>query len=96
MSLDELMAHAKKYSKSYQNDLSKGWKSSKWSIPEERPFMCTKTVTKLNLANNGILSVELKQAFEADQAEISETTTDRSTITLMERTEREQKLPRGY
>lgn len=70
---EQLYAHAKKYAPAYKNDLKNGTKYSKWSIPEEAPFMMLKTVTKLNLANNGILSVELKQAFIVDQATPVET-----------------------
>jgi recombination protein RecT len=68
MSMEELFAHAKKYSKLYQNDLRKNKKESKWSIESELPFMCLKTVTKLNLSNNGILSVEMQKAKTSDEA----------------------------
>lgn len=68
-----LMNHAKKYSKLYQVDLRKGSKLSKWSVPEELPAMCLKTVTKLNLANNGVLSIEMQQAIQADQSVPKET-----------------------
>lgn len=72
MSIEELLAHAKKYSKLYQVDLRKKTKLSKWSIEEERPFMCLKTVTKLNLSNNGILSIEMQKAKIADEAVVDE------------------------
>ena len=72
MSMNELLAHAKKYSKLYQVDLRKKSKLSKWSIPDELPFMCLKTVTKLNLSNNGILSVEMQKAKIADDAVVDE------------------------
>lgn len=72
MSMEELMEHARMYSKMYQNDLKKGTKSSKWSIPEERGAMCRKTVTKLNLSKNGILSIEMQKAVQCDNAVINE------------------------
>jgi recombination protein RecT len=72
MSMNELLAHAKKYSKLYQVDLRKKSQLSKWSIAEELPFMCLKTVTKLNLSNNGILSVEMQKAKIADDAVVDE------------------------
>jgi recombination protein RecT len=72
MSIEELLAHAKKYSKLYQLDLRKKTKLSKWSIPEELPSMCLKTVTKLNLSNNGILSIEMQKAKIADEAVVDE------------------------
>ena len=72
MSMEELMAHASKYSKLYQNDLKYGSKSSKWSIPEERGVMCEKTVMKLNLSRNGILSIEMQRAMSCDNSVIGE------------------------
>ena len=72
MSIEELMAHAAKYSKMYQNDLRYGSKNSKWSIPEERGAMCEKTVMKLNLSKNGILSIEMQRALNCDNAVINE------------------------
>lgn len=72
MSMEELMEHAKKYSKQYQNDLKYGKTTSKWSIPEERGAMCEKTVSKLNLAKNGVLSIEMQHAMECDNAVIDE------------------------
>lgn len=72
MSMEELMEHAKKYSKQYQKDLKYGEKTSKWSIPEERGAMCEKTVSKLNLAKNGVLSIEMQRAMECDNSVIDE------------------------
>lgn len=72
MSMEELMAHAAKYSKMYQADLKYGNKNSKWSIPEERGAMCEKTVMKLNLSKNGILSIEMQRALNCDNAVIGE------------------------
>ena len=72
MSMEELFAHAKKYSKLYQSDLRKKKQESKWSLESDLPFMCLKTVTKLNLSNNGILSVEMQKAKISDEAVLNE------------------------
>ena len=67
MSNDELEAHALKYSKVYAKD-----KTGLWAT--DRPAMCAKTVTKLNISKNAPLSVEdvhaanLSKALKADQA----------------------------
>lgn len=72
MSMEELMEHARKYSKMYQNDLKYGTHKSKWSIEEERGAMCEKTVAKLNLSKNGVLSIEMQRAVRCDNAVINE------------------------
>lgn len=74
MSIDELMFHATRYSKAYQYDLRYGKKTSPWSDVEGGGFgkMCEKTVMKLNLSKNGILSVQLIQAFKADGSVIND------------------------
>lgn len=89
MSMEELMAHAVKYSKMYQNDLKYGSKSSKWSIPEERGAMCEKTVLKLNLSKNGILSIEMQRAMNCDNAVIGEN----GEPEYIDRTDDENKAP---
>ena len=67
MSNDELEAHALKYSKVYAKD-----KTGLWAT--DRPAMCAKTVTKMNISKNAPLSVEdvhaskLFKAIKADQA----------------------------
>ena len=71
MSNDELEAHALKYSKVYAKDKTGLWKT-------DRPAMCEKTVTKLNISKNAPLSVEdvaaanLVKALRADQAVIND------------------------
>jgi recombination protein RecT len=74
MSMEQLMNHAKEYSKLYQSDLRSGGKNkmSKWSIDKERHFMCLKTVTKLNLASNGILSIDMQKAKMVDDAVVNQ------------------------
>ncbi len=58
MSKDEVLAHGKKYSKSFT---SGPWK-------ENTEAMCLKTVTKLLLSKFGILSIEMQRAIKWDQA----------------------------
>lgn len=62
MTVDELMEHGKKYSKSFNNGQ---WK-------DNPHVMMLKTVIKLLLSKYGILSVQLEKALQADQAIISE------------------------
>ncbi len=64
MTVEELEAHGKKYSKSY--DKSNGlWKKD----PHK---MMLKTLLKLLLSKYGILSVDMQRAMESDQAAITE------------------------
>ena len=65
MTVEELEAHAKKYSQTY-----KKYKSGLWK--DEFDGMARKTVTKLNLSKNAPLSIELQRATLADQAVIKE------------------------
>ena len=71
MSNDELEAHALKYSKVYAKD-----KTGLWAT--DRPAMCAKTVTKMNISKNAPLSVEdvhaskLFKAIKADQAVVND------------------------
>jgi len=64
MTVDELRAHAKRYSASY------GRASSPWSTNFHA--MALKTVTKLNLSRWGLLSVEMQTAVKADQAVVTD------------------------
>src|SRR5688572_15700618 len=61
MTTEQVQAHAKKYSKSYNND------SSPWKTEFEA--MATKTVLKNLLSKYGILSVEMANAIETDADE---------------------------
>lgn len=65
MSRAEVQHHAEKYSKSYQYDLKKGAKSSRWSIDFD--VMAQKTVIKRLLSQWGILSIEMQKAITEDQ-----------------------------
>lgn len=55
---DDLLAHGKKYSKTYGNG---PWKT-------EQDKMCAKTALKLTLSQWGIMSIDMKRAAMADQA----------------------------
>lgn len=65
MTTDEVSNHAKKYSASYKQDLSKGWKSSRWTLDFDS--MAKKTVLKLLLSKWGILSIDMQRAIQDDQ-----------------------------
>ena len=70
MTVEELQAHGKKYSKTYSKD------SSKWK--EDFDGMAMKTVIKLNISKYAPLSVEMQQmqqAIVADQAIINDVET---------------------
>lgn len=70
MTNEELETHARKYSKVYKSDGTGGglWKT-------DRPAMAIKTVCKLNIYRNAVLSIidnSLSTAIKADQAIISD------------------------
>ena len=74
MTIDELQAHAEKYSQSYAYDMRSGRKSSVWSTNFDA--MAKKTVLKKLLNNFGIISIDqqsidLARALQADQAVIT-------------------------
>ncbi len=75
MTVEELQAHAEKYSQSYAYDLRSGKKSSVWSTNFDA--MAKKTVLKKLLSNFGIISIDqqsaaLVTALQADQAVITD------------------------
>lgn len=75
MTVEELQAHAEKYSQSYAYDLRSGKKSSVWSTNFDA--MARKTVLKRLLSNFGVISIDqqsaaLATALQADQAVITE------------------------
>ena len=75
MSVEELQAHAEKYSQSYAYDIRSGRKSSVWSTNFDA--MAKKTVLKKLLSNFGIISIDqqsaaLATALQADQAVVTE------------------------
>ncbi|MBE8951327.1 MAG: recombinase RecT [Quinella sp. 3Q1] len=75
MTVEELQAHAEKYSQSYAYDLRSNRKTSVWSTNFDA--MAKKTVLKKLLGNFGIISIDqqsaaLATALQADQAVITE------------------------
>ena len=75
MTIEEIQAHAQKYSQSYAYDLKSGKKSSVWSTNFDA--MAKKTVLKRLLSSFGIMSIDQKgadlaTALQADQAVITE------------------------
>ena len=75
MTVDELQAHAEKYSQSYAFDLRTGRKSSVWTTNFDA--MAKKTVLKKLLSNFGVISIDqqsaaLATALQADQAVVTE------------------------
>jgi len=67
MTIQELEAHAKKYSQTYKKGFGL-WK-------DDFESMCLKTVTKLNLSKNAPLSVDMQKAMVTDQAVIRDSET---------------------
>ncbi len=75
MTVEELQAHAEKYSQSYAYDMRSGKKSSVWSTNFDA--MAKKTVLKKLLSNFGVISIDqqsaaLATALQADQAVVTE------------------------
>ena len=65
-SVEQLDAHAKKYSASYR----KGWDSSLWK--SDFDAMARKTLLRQLISKWGIMSVEMEKAYTGDQAVIRE------------------------
>lgn len=65
MTVAEMEAHAVKYVPLYRTDKAKGTKLSKW-ITDERESMCLKTVIKLLLSREGMLSTDMAKAIDSD------------------------------
>ena len=77
MTKAEVEAHAEKYSQGYRADKSKGYKSSTWSTNFDA--MASKTVLKKLLNTWGILSADMAEAIQSDQAVV-----DKNTITYVD------------
>jgi recombination protein RecT len=70
MTVEQIEAHARKYSQAYQYDLRKGYTKSPWST--DKDGMSRKTVVKLNINRHGPMSTELQRAIELDQAVVND------------------------
>lgn len=66
MSVEEMEAHALRYSQTYRSKYDNVRQASKWSTDFED--MAKKTVIKLNLSKNAPLSVEMQDAIKSDQS----------------------------
>jgi recombination protein RecT len=66
MSEEQIESHATRFSKMYAADKQYKSMKSKWSDPLARPKMALKTVLKSLLGTYGILTTDLKAAFEKD------------------------------
>lgn len=77
MTKAEVEAHAEKYSQSYGYDKRSGKKSSPWSTNFDA--MASKTVLKKLLNAWGILSADMAEAIQSDQAVV-----DKNTITYVD------------
>lgn len=66
MSKEEMEQHALRYSQTYRSTDAYTKSQSKWTTDFDS--MAAKTVIKLNLSKNGVLSTELQEAIIADQA----------------------------
>ena len=73
MSREEMEAHAQRYSQTYRSTTSYIKEQSKWTTDFDA--MARKTVIKLNLSKNGVLTTELQDAIIADQAIMREENT---------------------
>lgn len=70
MSKEEMNAHALRYSQTYKSNVAYIKEQSKWTTDFDA--MALKTVIKLNLSKNGVLSTELQEAIRADQSVMHE------------------------
>jgi len=70
MPKEAINAHARRYSKSYRYDINNKKSSSLWSTDFDS--MAKKTVLRQLLSKWGIMSVEMQQAYTADQGVIDE------------------------
>jgi recombination protein RecT len=77
MTVEQIEAHAKKFSKAYQYDVKQNKRTSIWSDPDQRDTMAIKTVLKKLLSTYGVLSTELTNAMQHDTDHEATRTTGR-------------------
>lgn len=63
----KMQAHARKYSRGYENDLRKGTSYTYWS--KDFDGMAMKTMLRQIISKWGIMSIKMQQAYEADSAD---------------------------
>lgn len=68
--IEDIQSHAKRYSRGYRYDLETGKKSSPWSTNFDA--MAKKTMIRQLIGKWGIMSVEMQQAYVADQGVIDD------------------------
>lgn len=73
ISIEEAMAHGKRFSKSYQYDLKENKKSSLWST--DIISMGKKTSLKMLLSKYGIMSIEMQDAFVTESEDFDDALT---------------------
>ena len=96
MTNDQLEVHASKYSDLYKADKRNKTKYSKWST-DERPSMCNKTVVKLLLSREGVLSTDMEYALSKDNDRELVSKSDRSEIPeaeVIDQSEDDEKKPK--
>lgn len=85
MTMDQVMCHARKFSKSYQNDIKYKKATSVWST--DPVAMGRKTVIKALLTRYGIQSVEMQDAFIADAVDDNfDTAADKAKVRIEKET----------
>lgn len=70
MTMDEIEAHALRYSKAYAYDKKSKYQNSPWSTNFDA--MAKKTVLKLLIKNFGVMSIDMQKAVQVDQAVIKD------------------------
>ena len=73
-SMEKILNHAKKFSKSWDQKTNRFYKGSAWDSHYEA--MCKKTVLKNSLSSWGILSTQMQQALVSDQGVFKELGSD--------------------
>lgn len=66
----QMESHAIKYSPGYKKDKEKGWNYTFWS--KDFDGMAYKTMLRQLISKWGVMSIEMKTAFESDMASINE------------------------